>query len=207
MHSMDSDRGNRLRRGHSHRSPIPPPPPPTSGAQEQMNVMMQNMITAMQQQQQMQQQQNQQFLAQQQQQNQQFLAQQHQQMLQQNQQFMTQFFERFASLPAQGNVGPASPGIQTQNNKELRLTEFTKIAPQFNGRSSDPANAEYWINEVEKAFKAGQIPDDMKVPLVEFQLKERANDWWVTLKPNIRVVDGEYPPMPHGLQNLATRLS
>ena len=27
----------------------------------------------------------------------------------------------------------------------------------------------------------------MTVPLAEFQLKERANDWWVTLKPNIRV--------------------
>ena len=69
------------------------------------------------------------------------------------------------------------------------MTEFSKIAPQFNGRSSDPADAEYWINEVEKAFKAGQILYDMKVPLAEFQLKERANDWWVTLKSNIRVED------------------
>ena len=77
--------------------------------------------------------------------------------------------------------------MQAQNNRELRLTEFTKIAPQFNGQSSDPADVEYWINEVEKAFRARQITDDMKVSLVEFQLKKRANDWWVTLKSNIRV--------------------
>ena len=108
-------------------------------------------------------------------------------MLQQNRQFMTQFFERFAPPSAQGNVGLATQRVQAQNNRELRLTEFTKIVPQFNGRSSNPADAEYWINEVEKAFRVGQIPDDMKVPLAEFQLKERANDWWVTLKPNIRV--------------------
>ena len=100
---------------------------------------------------------------------------------------MTQFFERFAPPPAQGNVGPAAQGVQAQNNRELKLTEFTKIVPQFNGRSSDPADAEYWINEVEKAFRVGQIPEDMKVPLAEFQLKERVNDWWVTLKPNIKV--------------------
>ena len=48
------------------------------------------------------------------------------------------------------------------------MTEFTKIAPQFNGRSSNPVDAEYWINEVEKAFRVGQIPDDMKVLLAEF---------------------------------------
>ena len=154
---------DRNRRG---RSPTPPPPPPplAPGSQDQLVILIQNMMTMIQQQQQ---QQNQQFMAQQQQQNQQFL-------------------ERLIPQSAPTNVGLAKQDRPVQNHRELKLHEFTKLASKFNGRSSDPADAEFWMNEIEKAFRASETPEDMKVPLLEYQLKERVNDWWVAMKPTIR---------------------
>ena len=80
----------------------------------------------------------------------------------QQQQQNQQFLERLIPQPAQANVGQVR---QVQNPREWKLSEFAKLAPQFSGRSTDPANAEYWINEIEKAFRAGDILEDMMVPL------------------------------------------
>ena len=68
------------------------------------------------------------------------------------------------------------PRERPTQSREIKLAEFTKLAPPFIRTSFDPADAEYWINDVEKAFSTSEIPEAMKVPLVEFQLKERAND-------------------------------
>ena len=66
--------------------------------------------------------------------------------------------------------------------REVRLPEFTKLAPEFNGELSDSAVAENWVTEVEKSFKAFNVLEAMKMPLAEFQLKKAANDWWVSEK-------------------------
>ena len=70
--------------------------------------------------------------------------------------------------------------------RELRLPDFTKLAPQFTGQSPDPMVAENWVNEVEKTFKAFEVPEASKMSLAEFQLKERGNDWWVAKKASMR---------------------
>ena len=57
------------------------------------------------------------------------------------------------------------------------LPGFIKLAPPFTEESFDPAVAENWIIEVEKAFSTCQTPEELKMPLTEFQLKERAHDW------------------------------
>ena len=54
--------------------------------------------------------------------------------------------------------------------------EFTKLAPPFTGQSYDPVVAENWIVDVEKAFAAGQMIEEAKLPMAEFQLKEKAHD-------------------------------
>ena len=56
--------------------------------------------------------------------------------------------------------------------RELRLPDFAKLAPQFTGQSPDPMVAENWVNEVEKTFKAFEVPETSKMALAEFQLKE-----------------------------------
>ena len=88
---------------------------------------------------------------------------------QQNQQLLKQLIPQ----PAQANVGQVR---QVQNPRGWKLPEFAKLALQFTGKLTNLADAEYWMNETEKAFGAGDISEDMKVPLAEFQLKERAND-------------------------------
>ena len=57
------------------------------------------------------------------------------------------------------------------------MPDFAKLAPEFFGDSSDPAVAENWVAEVEKSFAAFNVPEEMKMPLAEFQLKKLANDW------------------------------
>ena len=124
------DRGQptgRGRRTRANRSPTPSPPPPPPAPptdQNQLFALVTNMMTMMQQQQQ----QNQQFLVQQQQ----------------------QFFQQFAQQQ-QANAGQVGQAVQVApaeerqaQVREVRLPEFTKLALEFSGESSDPAVAENW---------------------------------------------------------------
>ena len=146
----------------AHPPPPPPPvapPPPAQGDQASLFTMMRDMMQMMQQQQQ-----------------------QTQQMLLQQQQ---QFFQQFAMQANAGQAGLAQAG--PARAREVRLPEFVKLAPSFNGKSTDPAQAETWIAEVEKAFRACQVEtDEAKMGLAEYQLKEEANNWWIFKKANLR---------------------
>ena len=66
--------------------------------------------------------------------------------------------------------------------REVRLPEFAKLAPDFNGRSPDPVVAENWVTEMEKSFKAFNVSEAMKMLLAKFQLQTTTNDWWVNEK-------------------------
>ena len=54
----------------------------------------------------------------------------------------------------------------------MRLPEFAKLAPEFDGRSYDPIDAENWVGHVEKAFAAFEIPDRKKMSMAGFQMAE-----------------------------------
>ena len=108
------------------------------------------------------------MMQQQQQQNQQFLV-------QQQQQFFQQFAQQAQARQAQVGQVVERP-VQA---REVRLPEFAKLAPEFDGKSPDPVVAENWVIEIEKTFKASNVSEAMKMPLAEFQLKDTANDWWV----------------------------
>lgn len=45
---------------------------------------------------------------------------------------------------------------------------FIKLALPFPGKSTDPAIAESWIIEVEKAFSVCQMPEEFKMPFAKF---------------------------------------
>ena len=69
------------------------------------------------------------------------------------------------------------------------MPEFAKIAPEFNGKSSDLVVAENWVTEVEKSFRAFNVSEAMKMSLVEFQLKDTTNDWWVNAKASHQALE------------------
>ena len=53
-----------------------------------------------------------------------------------------------------------------------------KLVKVFHGDRTDPTAATNWIDELEKAFAACNMPDDRKLSLAVFQLKKDANNWW-----------------------------
>ena len=59
-------------------------------------------------------------------------------------------------------------GDRPAQEREVKLPEFSKLAPRFDGKSSDPVDAENWIMRVEKSFSAFEVPERMKMPLTEF---------------------------------------
>ena len=67
----------------------------------------------------------------------------------------------------------------------MKLPEFSKLAPQFDGKSLDLVDAENWVMRVEKPFSAFEVPEWMKMPLAEFQLNELADDWWKNERANL----------------------
>ena len=110
----------RNRRGDRTPTPVPPPPQENQG---HVFGMFREMLEAMNRQQQ----QNQEMLMQQQQQTQQMLLQQQQ-----------AFFQQFNPPPGNG-MAP----VGQQYPRSIGLPEFTNLAPQFDGKSSDPADAEF----------------------------------------------------------------
>ena len=78
---------------------------------------------------------------------------------------------------AQANVeAAAGAGNRQAQAIEVRLTEFSKLTPKFNGRSTDPVDAENWVMGVEKSFAAFDVAERMKMPYAEFQLEEPVDD-------------------------------
>ena len=58
------------------------------------------------------------------------------------------------------------------------LTDFVKLVKPFDSSSTDPMDAEKWIQEVEKAFKAQGVTEEQKIPFSTCLLQGAANDWW-----------------------------
>lgn len=61
--------------------------------------------------------------------------------------------------------------------KRLKALGATTFA-----RTTDPADAEGWMNVLEKCFKVMRCLDDRKVELATFLLKKEADYWWRTFE-------------------------
>ena len=44
-------------------------------------------------------------------------------------------------------------------DRPIRLPKFRRLVDEFHGDKSDPTATENWIEELEKAFRACQIPN------------------------------------------------
>ena len=142
----------------------PPPPPPPPADPNQLFALVTNMMNMMQQQQQ---------------QNQQFLIQQQQQFAQQAQAGQAQAGQVQARQAQAEQVQAGQVVEMPIQAREVRLPEFAKLAPDFDGKSLDPVVAKNQVTQMEKTFKAFNVSEAMKMPLAEFQLKATANDWQV----------------------------
>ena len=92
---------------------------------------------------------------------------QQQMILQQQQQFVQMFVQAPRAEPA---VAPRP----VHREREVKCPEFVKMVPKFNGSKTDPTAVEMQIEELEKSFEICDIPDDKKVSLAIYQLKEDA---------------------------------
>ena len=96
-------------------------------------------------------------------------------MLQQQQQ-QTQMLQQFIADPC---VDALAPAVQRPaGDRQIKLLEFTKLMKEFHGDKVDPTAATSWIDELEKAFAACNVPGDRKLSLAVFQLKKDTNNWW-----------------------------
>ena len=73
---------------------------------------------------------------------------------------------------------PVANAPAVNQDRPAKLPEFRRLVEEFYGDKSDPTAAESWIEELEKAFRACQIPEDQKLSMAAFLLKRDANNWW-----------------------------
>ena len=110
-----------------------------------------------------------------------------QQQIQAQQQMMLQQQQQFAQLFTQApRTEPAVAPRQVHREREVKCPEFVKMVPKFYGSKTDPTAAEIWIEELEKSFEICDIPNEKKVSLAVYQLKEDAYNWWREAKGKIQ---------------------
>ncbi|XP_038896366.1 uncharacterized protein LOC120084630 [Benincasa hispida] len=72
--------------------------------------------------------------------------------------------------------------IQPDLKKKYGIERLKALgATNFEG-TKDPANAEAWMNQIEKYFEVMRCPKNRKVSLATFLLQKQAEDWWKLLK-------------------------
>ena len=77
-------------------------------------------------------------------------------------------------------AGPRANAPTTERvnqDRPVKLPEFTRLVKGYTRDRTDPTAVEHLIEELEKAFKACQVPEDRKLSLVAFLLKKDANNW------------------------------
>ncbi|XP_038877203.1 uncharacterized protein LOC120069501 [Benincasa hispida] len=72
--------------------------------------------------------------------------------------------------------------IQPDPEKKYGIERLKALgATNFEG-TKDPADAEEWMNQIEKCFKVMRCPKKRKVSLATFLLQKKVEDWWKLLK-------------------------
>ena len=71
------------------------------------------------------------------------------------------------------------------SNRAERISPFKHFKdtqpPEFRG-TTDPAEAQGWIKEIEKSFRVAQTPDNLKTNFAAYMLKGEANFWWESVE-------------------------
>jgi hypothetical protein len=95
-----------------------------------------------------------------------------------------------AALEAVAQAIGQQPNAGAGVNADVRMLEtfLRNHPPTFKGRY-DPDGAQTWLKEVERIFRVMQCTDDQKVRFGTHMLSEEADDWWVSLLPNLEQDD------------------
>ena len=80
---------------------------------------------------------------------------------QQQQQQQTQRLQQILNVPRA--EAPVANAPAVYQDRATKLPKFRRLVEEFYGDKSDPTAAESWIEELEKAFRACQIPEDQKL--------------------------------------------
>ncbi|TYK01041.1 uncharacterized protein E5676_scaffold264G00470 [Cucumis melo var. makuwa] len=87
--------------------------------------------------------------------------------------------ERFArsaqEIGRPERVGPSDP------EKMYGIERLKKLGATVFEGSTDPANAEVWLNMLEKCFDVMNCPQKRKVRLTTFLLQKEAEGWWKSI--------------------------
>ena len=67
---------------------------------------------------------------------------------------------------------------QGDPEKKYGIEKFKAFGAQVFEGTTDPAEAEVWLNQVEKCFRVIHCPEDRKLDLVVYMLQRGAEDWW-----------------------------
>ncbi|XP_038974054.1 uncharacterized protein LOC120105558 [Phoenix dactylifera] len=114
-----------------------------------------------------------------------------------NQTRMLELIEEVVGLVRQQWQQPQQPVQQDVSPPEQRrsIAEFKKMAPSAFKGTTSPQEAEAWIDEMEKAFRAIECTDEEKVRFAVYILLDRAHHWWKsverTLAHEYEVVTGQ----------------
>ncbi|KEH41655.1 hypothetical protein MTR_1g053380 [Medicago truncatula] len=87
-----------------------------------------------------------------------------------------------AALQAVGQQPNANAGVNAETR--MRETFIRNHPPTFKGRY-DPDGAQTWLKEIERIFRVMQCTEVQKVRFGTHQLAKEADDWWVSLRPNL----------------------
>lgn len=75
--------------------------------------------------------------------------------------------------------------IQRQQDHDPSSSILKKVSahnPPIYGGKVDPIALENWVRDIEKLFGATNCPEDMKIKVATFYLKEEADNWWSTVE-------------------------
>jgi hypothetical protein len=78
------------------------------------------------------------------------------------------------------------PNQNAGANAGVRMLEtfLRNHPPTFKGRY-DPDGAQTWLKEIERVFRVMECTEDQKVRFGTHMLAEEADDWWVSLLPDL----------------------
>ncbi|XP_038977887.1 uncharacterized protein LOC108511168 [Phoenix dactylifera] len=96
-----------------------------------------------------------------------------QRFMEQQQQFMQQQLQHQQQVSSQHLQGATS-----RQEHHVSLAEFKKFAPSAFKGTSNPLEAETWLNEMKKVFNALRCPDEDRVTFATFMLLGEADIWW-----------------------------
>ena len=101
-----------------------------------------------------------------------------------NQTRVLELIEEVVGLVRQQRQQPQLPVQQDVAPPEQRrsIAEFKRMAPSAFKGTTSPQEAETWIDEMEKAFRAMECTDEEKVRFATYMLQDRAHHWWMSVE-------------------------